>query len=1193
MKKLRFEEISMNSEISNITSTLWDSPELRQEGHIVCFYETRDQYFQILVSYLVHGLKAGERILYFAPDHALNPLLTDLKEFDFDPSEYLQSDQLNIIDKDNQTIASENQYCHKMAAWLKNQTEYAMELGYWRFRLVEDVLKQTSTLSCLDHLVDYADQLNKLTRKHPFIALCMYDLNRVDSDSLVNALRSHPLALVRGQILKNAYYIPPKQLTSKDLGANIVRYRMESLYDRYQQRKAIQRSEENFRALAEGIPDIILRFNRNLELDYISPSIFRYIDVFPMYLLGKTYNNIGLPEEIAEYWKKWIQQVFDTGQSVETDFELSGIKETFMFNWRVFPEFDTDGTVNTVISIARDITDTQKAEKKFQNLFNTMLDGFSVHEILCNEAGEPIDYRFLAVNPAFTQMTGLAGQDVIGKTALEIMPHIEPIWIQKYGDVALNGESTHFEQYTRDFDRFFKVTAYQNAPGQFACIFLDITRRKQADAERKTVLAISELFLKEKNIKTIYNKIPGILSENLCFPITAVVLYDKCSEEMVFVASKGFPDALKHELRISMDQSISGTVVKAREALSDFQVDKRNEHASGVLKALKIKSFIGAPLILSDRVLGVISMADVRQRPNVDGLLDTLKIIANHLAHEIDRKQNSEALHLTKNELEFHNRIATIFLTAFDSTLYLSVLEMVLEATKSKYGYFGYIDIEGNLSVPAFSRSTFSSFQTIDKNIIFQKHQWKGLIGKSLIEKIPLYFNGPFDLPVDLLAGHQPISCALFVPIIYQDKLIGQFAVTNKTDGYGEEDRMLLKNLSDYIAPLLHAELSANNSRKQLEQTQRMESIGVLAGGIAHDFNNILFPIIGNAEMLIDDVSEHSPTNKKIKQILKAATRAQGLVQQILAFSRQQVGETAQIQLQPIISEVMKLLRSSLPSTITFSQDLSEKPCLTLADPTHIHQIIMNLSTNAFHAMQESGGNMHVSLKEVTIHPNDNIGTFDLLPGKYSKLSVRDTGHGIQKHIQERIFDPYFTTKEKDKGTGLGLAVVHGIVKSYKGCISISSEIGKGSQFDIYLPVCNGESYEISAKTTGIAPRGTEHVLLVDDEEPILILLNEMLHRLGYQVTSRSNSLEALNVFISHPDLFDLVITDMTMPYLTGIQLARKMMDIRPDIPVILCTGFSELITEYNAKQLGIRKLILKPVIRMDLAKTIRNVLDK
>ncbi|MBI5590899.1 MAG: MEDS domain-containing protein [Deltaproteobacteria bacterium] len=1181
----------MNSEARNTSfQTLWNSPELRQEGHIACFYETRDQYFRILTSYLVHGLKAGEKVLYFAADHALNPLLSDFKEFDFDPSEYLQTEQLIIIDKNDQTIPAGHQYCDKMADWLKNQTEYAMAHGFRRFRLVEDVIKQTSALPCLDHLVDYADHLNDLTRKRPFFALCMFDLNRVDSDNLVNALRAHPLAVVRGQILKNAYYIPPEQLTSRFRGANIVRYRMTSLYDRYQQRRAIQLSEEKYRALAEGIPDIIIRFNRNLQHEYISSSISRYIDIFPMYLVGKSHKDIGLPEEISEYWEKQIRQVFDTGRSVETDFELSGIKGTFMFNWRVFPEFDTDGTVNTVISIARDITATQKAEKEFRNLFNKMLDGFAVHEIICNAAGLPIDYRFLAINPAFTQMTGLTEQDIIGKTALEIMPYIESFRIQTYWNVAINGESAHFEQYNREFDRFFKVTAYQHAPGQFACIFSDITQRKQADAERKTLLAISELFMKEKNIRAIYDNVPEILSENLLFPLAAVVLYDKYSEEMVFVATRGFPDALKHEIRVPLCQSISGTVVKTREPLADFQADKRNEHASGVLKALNIKSIISVPLMISDRVLGTVTLADVRKRPNIRDLIDTLMLIANHLAQEIDRKLTSESLHKTKNELEFHNRIATIFLTAFDNTLFFSVLELVLEATQSQHGYFGYIDLEGNLSIPAITRSIFGSGRMPDKNLSFQKQNWKGLRGKSLIEKKCLYSNGPFNLPED----HQPISCALFVPIIYQDKLIGQFAVANKADGYAEEDRLMLKALSEYIAPLLYAKLSSDNSRKQLEQTQRMESIGVLAGGIAHDFNNILFPIIGNAEMLIDDFPEYSPVNNKIKQILKAAMRAQGLVQQILAFSRQQVDERVPIRLKPIISEVMKLLRSSLPSTITFTQDLSrQQSCLTLADPTQVHQILMNLCTNAFHAMQESGGNLHVSLEEVTISPNDYTGTFDLLPGKYNKLSVRDTGHGMPKHIQEKIFDPYYTTKGKDKGTGLGLSVVHGIVKSCKGHISVDSEIGKGSQFDIYLPVCDSESNGISTKTTEIAPRGTEHILLVDDEDPIVILIDQMLTRLGYQVTSRSSSPEALDAFISQPDLFDLVITDMTMPYLTGIQLARKMMDVRPDIPVVLCTGFSERITENTVKQLGIRKLILKPVIRMDLAKTIRSVLDK
>jgi PAS domain S-box-containing protein len=379
----------------------------------------------------------------------------------------------------------------------------------------------------------------------------------------------------------------------------------------------------------------------------------------------------------------------------------------------------------------------------------------------------------------------------------------------------------------------------------------------------------------------------------------------------------------------------------------------------------------------------------------------------------------------------------------------------------------------------------------------------------------------------------------------------------------------------------------------QIQQAQKMEALGTLAGGIAHDFNNILSPIMGYCEMCIDDLPPGSLVQQNLREILNAALRARDLVQQILSFGRQKEHERKPMKIQHIIKEALKLLRSTIPTTIVFQEDIDPECGLFVGDPTQIHQIIMNLCTNAYHAMEISGGTLDVRLKEIRIQAEDRVGKKPLTPGKYIRLTVKDTGGGIRPDIVGRIFDPYFTTKEQGKGTGLGLSVVHGIVASYGGDISVYSEIGKGTEFSIYFPGVERLKPDEARISEPPIKMGHEHVLIVDDEFEIVKLEQMMLERLGYRVTSRTSSREALEAFRSQPDTFDVVITDMTMPGITGTQLALKLTEIKPDIPIILCTGFSELITRETAENFGIKEFLAKPIIKSQMAQAIRKVLGK
>jgi CheY-like chemotaxis protein len=332
---------------------------------------------------------------------------------------------------------------------------------------------------------------------------------------------------------------------------------------------------------------------------------------------------------------------------------------------------------------------------------------------------------------------------------------------------------------------------------------------------------------------------------------------------------------------------------------------------------------------------------------------------------------------------------------------------------------------------------------------------------------------------------------------------------------------------------------------------------------------------------------------RNLKEVLKAANRAKDMVQQILAFSRRSEPERKPMKIQPLIKETLKMLRVLLPSTIEINQNIDKECGTVLADQSQIYQMIMNLGTNAYHAMSNKGGVLGVTMTEVNIDSGDLTSNLAITPGAYLKLTVSDTGHGMDRTVMERIFNPYFTTKGPGEGTGMGLSVVHGIVRRHGGHITVYSEPGKGTTFCIHLPRIDTVVVTPETVLAGPLPKGKERILLVDDEEQIILSARQMLEALGYDVTSRTNSVEALEVFIRQPDKFDLVITDQAMPNMTGAELAQRLIGIRPETPIILFTGFSEVISEEKAMAIGIREYVMKPVVMRDLAETVRKALDK
>lgn len=378
----------------------------------------------------------------------------------------------------------------------------------------------------------------------------------------------------------------------------------------------------------------------------------------------------------------------------------------------------------------------------------------------------------------------------------------------------------------------------------------------------------------------------------------------------------------------------------------------------------------------------------------------------------------------------------------------------------------------------------------------------------------------------------------------------------------------------------------------ELRRAQKMEAVGTLAAGLAHEFNNILGIVLGNAELAKDDIPEWNPARTNLVQIKQATLRAKEVVRQLLTFSHRIAGSLRPLDLLPVVKEAITALQASLPASIELRQNLAEDCRAVLADPAQIHQMLINLAANAAHAMESTGGILELTLQQVQLQAEDCPAGSRLEPGENILIEVRDTGCGISPEILERIFDPYFTTKEIGQGTGMGLAVVHGIVETHGGVMRVESQLGRGSTFKVLLPVMRNEIRSAAETQTGL-PVGSERILLVDDEAAMARLVSLQLKRLGYRVQQTTDPLQALELFRADPGRFDLLITDMVMPTLTGEELVRALLSIRGDLPVIVCTGFSEDMDDEKARKLGARAYALKPLEGRELAQMVRRVLDR
>ena len=771
-----------------------------------------------------------------------------------------------------------------------------------------------------------------------------------------------------------------------------------------------------------------------------------------------------------------------------------------------------------------DTTAFHRLEERYQMLFSQMLDGFALHEMIFDAEGKPADYRFLAVNRAFEEMTGLSAGDIIGRTVLEVLPGTEAHWIENYGKVALTGEPLRFESSHAGLNKHFDVRAFRPQEGQFACIFRDVTDLKARVAEiealaektRKTADDYRAIF--EGAIEGVYRtSLQGrILAAN---PALAKMLgYD--SEQEVAAA-------VTDAAQVWLDQN---EYLHARQSLDDRDVLRGYE--------CQFKRRDGTPFRVS------LSGRKVR---GIDG---QARYIEGFIEDITARKRAEELLKTSENKF----RMA--FMTGADAFSIGTLKEgLILEVNDRFTELFGYSRDEA--------------------------------CGKTSKE-LGLYADSDRDRLLSELTANGYAKELEFLARRKDGELRSVLVSANSLQSDGEE--LLLPVVRD-ITEQKRVEAEKIKLEDQFRQAQKLESIGRLAGGVAHDFNNLLTVINGYCDLLLGEYKSGDPLRKWVEEIRQAGERAANLTRQLLAFSRKQIVQPGPMYLHSLVAEYHSMLRRLIGEDVelVIESDPSEWP--VMADPGQLHQVLMNLAVNALDAMP-GGGTLTIRTANVEVDETHSAGRGEIAPGQYVSLRVSDTGVGIAKEIQERIFDPFFTTKAEGEGTGLGLSTVYGIVRQLGGSIAVTSEPGHGAAFAIYLPRSDGAGVA-GTQAAGVtaSAKGSETVVVVEDQDPVRNLAVTVLKEHGYRVLDAAHGDDALLAVARHPGPIHLLLTDVVMPRMTGKELAERLKRLRPEMKVLYMSGYAaDVMVRRDFLGSG-APYLAKPFAPDELAVKVREVL--
>ncbi len=923
-------------------------------------------------------------------------------------------------------------------------------------------------------------------------------------------------------------------------------------------------------------------------------------------IVGKTVFEVNPPDLANIYFAK-DQELLKSGKGQKYEFQVQNALEDrreVIFNKAVF--HDPNGKIGGLIGAIQDITDlrqTERALKKSEEKFRRVYEHMAI-----GVATVSLEFKIEGANDAYCSMLGYSENELIGKHLKDIThPEILDENMLKQTQLA-KGEIDHFrmdKSFIHKRGRIIHgildanlISDANGKPSYFIGSVLDISDRKRAEE----ALRNSE--------ETVRKKLQAIL------------------EPEGDIGDLDLADIIDHHALQSMMEKfygltkIGGAIVDvsgkilASVGWQDICAKFHRVHPE------TLKNCIESDTVLSSGVSAG-SFKRYRCKNNMWDIVTPIEVGGRHLGNIFIGQFFYEG-EIPDREL-FRNQARRY---GFEETEYLAALDRVLSWSRETIdtAMAFYAEIAGLISSLSYSTVKLSRalsqkdvmlrrlaeseerFRVIatytpdhiliqDKDLRYRYilNPQLGLTKEDMIGKTDFDFLSKEDaaaltvMKKGVLETGEPQFVRVPLTSITGDVQHFEGSYIPKRDQEGKIDGLIgyFRNVTERV----EGEEQRKKLEVQLQQAQKMEAIGTSAGGIAHDFNNILGIILGNAELAMDDVPDWNPAKNNLEEVRKACLRAKEVVRQILSFSRKSEVEQKPINIATVVTESLRLIRASIPTSIDIRRNIADDNANIFGDPTQIHQIMINLCTNAAHAMDTEGGILEVDLKNMEIDENAVSQYPELNPGAYVQLRVSDTGDGIPSQMIDRIFDPYFTTKDVDKGTGLGLSVVHGIVNSHHGKILVESKTGKGTIFKILFPAVELKTRQKPTEFQKL-PIGTERILFVDDEKSMVNLNQQRLARLGYRVIAKTDPSEALEFFRVNPDQIDLVITDMTMPHMTGDRLAQEILKIKSDTPIILCTGYSNRISKEKAKDLGIRKYIEKPIDMVNLAKSVREVLD-
>ncbi len=921
----------------------------------------------------------------------------------------------------------------------------------------------------------------------------------------------------------------------------------------------LRESEEKFRSLAESSRDCITRYDRQGRCTYINPAGLAILGLSEGEIIGRSHNEAGFSEEQRAMLGNKISQVVETGKPCQMEVFRHSSSGPVYLDLQLTPEYDGKAMISSVLGVARDITERKQLEKiqTFLADTSTGTNDESFFYMLARFLAENLDMDFVCIDR-------LEGNGLTARTVA--------VWCDgRFEDnVSYSLKDTPCGEVVDQSVCCYPASVIQFFPKDLVL--------KDLRAESYTGVTLLS------HTGSAIGLIAVIGRQPLKNPHLA-----EATLKMVAVRAAGEMERLDAEIALRKSEEQYRLIFNtAQEGIWGMDAMMRTTFVNPRMAAM-----LGyEPEEMMGRVLEDYFFQD--------------EDLTDHCRRMRERQQGKD----DQYQRRFRHKEGQSIWTSVSATAlinnegdFIGSFGMFTDITESKLAE--KLLIENNELLNNLARQV--------PGVIYQYRLYPD--GRSAFPYASPGMNSIYEVtPEEVKEDATPVFSRLHPDD--HDRVAGsilesaqtletfhcEFRVILPLQGLRwrwsqaqpqrmEDGSTLWHGIISDITERKRAEEEKKNLIVRLHQAQKMEAIGTLAGGIAHDFNNILGAILGYSEMIKDDCAADSTVVHDIDQVLKAGTRAKELVKQILAFSRQSEADNLPVQPATIITEAIKMLRATLPTTINIEQNIDPDAGSILADPTEIHQILMNLCTNAFHAMENQGGTLTISLQKIKLS-EENIGNKKhMKSGDFVQLSIKDTGVGIAPEIRERIFDPYFTTKEVGKGTGMGLAMVHGIVQNYGGSIVCESRLGEGTVFYISLPSVdiNVSQGSVSGEKT---PGGKEHILLIDDETMLIEMGKAMLERLGYQVTTITNSIDALTAFRNHPERYDLTITDQTMPGMTGVDLARLMLQIRPDMPIILCTGYSNLVSEETAKAIGIKGFVMKPMVKKDIGNLIRKVLS-